>query len=84
MVVYVVLHDNYGDQGVDFHGVFSTKELADEYITSQMIAREQEIIDAAKWFLERTGREREESESDRQRHLESERSCWQCKPVEVV
>lgn len=30
--VFVVVHDNYGDQGVDFHGVFSTHEKANAYI----------------------------------------------------
>jgi hypothetical protein len=30
--VYVVLYYNYGDQGVDFRGCFSSKELAQKYI----------------------------------------------------
>ncbi len=32
MIVYVVLHANYGDQGVDFHKVFASKEKAEAYI----------------------------------------------------
>lgn len=30
--VFVVLHENYGDQGVDFHFAFATRELADQYV----------------------------------------------------
>ena len=32
MTAFVVLHYNYGDQGVAFHGVFNTYELALSYI----------------------------------------------------
>jgi hypothetical protein len=35
MIVYVVLHDNYVDQGVDFHKVFSSREKAQSYIHEQ-------------------------------------------------
>lgn len=30
--VFVVLHENYGDQGVDFHGVFRSLEAAEHYV----------------------------------------------------
>ncbi len=35
MTVFVVLALEYGDQGVGFHGVFSTREKAQVYINSQ-------------------------------------------------
>lgn len=40
MMIYVVLWANYGDQGVDFLGVFKTIELAEKFITNYMAARE--------------------------------------------
>lgn len=33
--VWVVCHDKYGDQGSDFRGAFSTKELAEQYTIKQ-------------------------------------------------
>lgn len=35
MTVFVVLHDNYGDQGLDFHGAFATRKLAENYINNR-------------------------------------------------
>jgi hypothetical protein len=35
MTLFVVLHDNYGDQGVDFHGVFGSFKRAQAYISKQ-------------------------------------------------
>jgi hypothetical protein len=35
VTVFVVLHDNYGDQGVDFHGVFGSFKRAQAYISKQ-------------------------------------------------
>jgi hypothetical protein len=32
MKVYVVIHANYGDQGVDYHKTFSLREKAENYI----------------------------------------------------
>lgn len=32
MKVFVVTFDNYGDQGVDYVGVFSTEKLAKDFI----------------------------------------------------
>lgn len=36
MTVFVVLFNDYGDQGVDFCGVFSTEEKAKEYIKKKI------------------------------------------------
>ena len=30
--VFVVVHNNYGDQGVDVKGVFETRILAEQYV----------------------------------------------------
>lgn len=40
--VYVVLWDNYGDQGVDFLGTFSSREKAAKFtrVHMEMIAKE--------------------------------------------
>ena len=35
MKVYVVLWLNYGDQGVDFLGTFSTREKAAEFVSAR-------------------------------------------------
>lgn len=45
MTVYAVLYCNYGDQGVDFCGVFATKEAAQRYIDK----REQNVQER-QWF----------------------------------
>jgi hypothetical protein len=36
VIVFVVLWANYGDQGVDFCGVYSTKEKAQAYINKRV------------------------------------------------
>ncbi len=33
--VFIVVHANYGDQGVDVHGAFSTREKAYDYIDTK-------------------------------------------------
>jgi hypothetical protein len=33
--VHVVLHDNYGGQGVDFHGAFSSRVAAEKYVVEK-------------------------------------------------
>lgn len=43
--VFVVLHCNYGDQGVDFIGVYGTKELAE-----QAIAKRERDENERKWY----------------------------------
>ena len=32
MNIWLVFHDNYGDQGVDFKGAFATKEIAELWL----------------------------------------------------
>ena len=63
-VVYVVLHDNYGDQGVDFHGVFAEKEDAEQYVATQLLAHWE---DAKRYFADAAFPD------------EGERSCWDIK-----
>jgi hypothetical protein len=43
--VFVVLYNNYGDQGVDFCGVFKTRELAEKYIINR-----EPNADERRWF----------------------------------
>jgi hypothetical protein len=43
--VFVVLYSNYGDQGVEFCGVFKTREIAQAYIDKQ-----EPDIDERQWF----------------------------------
>lgn len=43
--VFAVVHCNYGDQGVDFLGVFASKKLAEEFI-----ARREPREDERQWW----------------------------------
>lgn len=48
--VHVVLHDNYGDQGKDFWGVFDNREAAEEFVAK----KERRKCERQWWEIEET------------------------------
>lgn len=67
MNVWIVFHCNYDDQGVDFKGIFSTKEIAELWLklnepnkdnwtwyNIEEVEVQEEIIRTIKWNREQT------------------------------
>lgn len=48
--VYAVLHADYGDQGVDYRGVFGSREAAERYILKQELYNR--YFDRQDWLIE--------------------------------